>query len=272
MYIMSSNSSSSSKDGGNTKLRPTKQISPAKRWCLTLNNYTTDELNTISSIVPGLCDLAIIGKEVGENGTPHLQGYLEFKNKLRPKNALTIDRIHWEKAKGNRSDNIKYCSKEGNNFLNIGCPKPLKDFYDKDMELDYQREIKELIVTEPDRRKVYWYFDREGNKGKTTLTRHLIMTYPDKILYLSKGKYADIAYVINEANMDFVDTILIDLPRNNGNKVSYDAIEAIKGGLILSTKYEGKMKLFNPCHVIVFANEPPEYHKLSADRWVVKEI
>lgn len=270
---MSSNSSNSSTGEGNTKPPPTKQISPAKRWCLTLNNYTQEELNIISSIVPEYCKLAIIYKEVGHTfKTPHLQGYIELKTKMRPKNVFEIERIHWEKSKGNREQNIKYCSKDGDLFINIGCPKPLKDNFKYDMLSDYQREILTLIHTEPDDRKVYWYYDTIGKNGKTTLTRHLLMKYPEKILYLSKGKYADIAYVINNADMDYVDTIIIDLPRNNGNKVSYDAIEAMKNGLILSTKYEGRMKIFNPCHVIIFSNEQPDETALSEDRWIIKCI
>ena len=61
--------------------------------------------------------------------------------------------------------------------------------------------------------------------------------------------------------------VVIDLPRNNGNKVSYDAIESIKNGLICNTKFETGSKGFAPPHIVVFANALPEIEKLSADRW-----
>lgn len=269
-------SSESSEAGGNTKPPARKQISPAKRWCFTFNNYTEKDISSISSIFEEHCNLGLFSKEVGESGTPHLQGYCEFKKKLRPisitKHIPDCLKIHWEKCKGDRASNIDYCSKDGNIIWSKCLPKPIIDFYDKEQEKSWQLDIKNIIATEPDRRKVYWYYDEIGNNGKSTLVRHLLISNPMNILYLSKGKYADIAYIINNAQMDLVDTILIDLPRNNGNGVSYDAIEALKNGMILSTKYEGRMALFNPCHVIVFANERPDETKLSADRWVIIDI
>lgn len=104
-----------------------KQVSPSKRWCLTLNNYTNEDLSSLRSIVPEKCSYAIICKEVGENGTPHLQGYIEFKNKGRPFNVFNNPRIHWEKSKGSREDNFNYCSKDNDFFFVwvVGDPRAL---------------------------------------------------------------------------------------------------------------------------------------------------
>jgi hypothetical protein len=49
-------------------------------------------------------------------------------------------------------------------------------------------------------------------------------------------------------------------------------MENVKDGLFFSTKYESGMVRYNPPHVIVFANVPPDVTKMSADRWVIKEI
>ena len=65
---------------GNTKLSP-KQDNQAKRWCFTLNNYTEDDLKNLELGFDR--DKFIIGKEVGENGTPHLQGYVNLEVKQR---------------------------------------------------------------------------------------------------------------------------------------------------------------------------------------------
>jgi len=72
--------------------------------------------------------------------------------------------------------------------------------------------------------------------------------------------------------MDRCNTVIFDVPRDNGNKISYKSVESIKNGMIYSPKYESKYKLFNSPHIIIFANEPPQLEKLSIDRWVVKEI
>ncbi len=93
MFIMSSQSSSDSSGGGNTKPPPKKQIAPSKRWCFTLNNYTEIDISSIDAI-KSKCDLIIVGKEIGEQGTPHLQGYCEFSNKLRPLSLKLNKGIH----------------------------------------------------------------------------------------------------------------------------------------------------------------------------------
>lgn len=116
-------SSDSSKGLGNTKPNPKgkkKQIAPSKKWCFTLNNYTDEDKAIISSIVPLKCTNGIIGEEIGESKTPHLQGYLEFKSKVRPKNIIPISGIHWEKAKGDIEQNYLYCTKDNKIFLRTG--------------------------------------------------------------------------------------------------------------------------------------------------------
>lgn len=109
---MSSDSSVSSGTGGNTKTPVPRQISPAIRWCFTLNNYSKEEYSSIVSIFDSKAKLYIIGDEVGDSGTPHLQGYVEFKTKIRPLNLFDFKRIHWEKSKGSKDENIAYCSKQ----------------------------------------------------------------------------------------------------------------------------------------------------------------
>jgi len=57
----------------------------------------------------------IIGKEVGEEGTAHLQGYVCFKKKLRF-NAVKklLPRAHLEVTRGTPQSAAEYCKKEGN--------------------------------------------------------------------------------------------------------------------------------------------------------------
>lgn len=50
--------------------------------------------------------------EIGENGTKHLQGYLEFDSSRRLSACKKINaRAHWERRFGSQEDAIKYCKK-----------------------------------------------------------------------------------------------------------------------------------------------------------------
>lgn len=83
-----------------------------RRYCFTLNNYRFEDL----CIFATLSDIKyiIIGHEVGESGTRHLQGYISFTKVVRFSTVKKIhNKAHWEIAKGNEEQNFKYCSKQG---------------------------------------------------------------------------------------------------------------------------------------------------------------
>lgn len=261
-------SSSNSSGGGNTKTPPVKQISPAIRWSFTLNNWSKDDLDTISSIISKNCKMAIIGSEVGEQGTPHLQGYLEFKTKSRPKSVFTNDKIHWEKSKGNMDDNIRYCSKEGNVIFSKGCPKPIKVITNL---YPWQKDIENIILSEPDDRSIYWFWEPKGNIGKSQFIKYCVVKH--KVLFCSGGKHSDLMNLVSNQNMDETNCVMFDIPRANEGNVSYSALESMKNGLVCNTKYETCVKVFNSPHIICFANFPPaEKDKLSADRWRIVNL
>lgn len=99
------------------------QDNPAKRWCFTLNNYTQQELEHLSTELTDVrCEYAIAGLEKGENGTPHVQGFVHFKEKKRFTQVKKIvgDRCHLQIARGSNADNKRYCSKDGDVYLERG--------------------------------------------------------------------------------------------------------------------------------------------------------
>lgn len=81
----------------------------AKCWCFTLNNPQEGETLDID-----LFDYLVVGNEVGEEGTPHFQGYgrLHKQKRLHEMKAM-LPRAHWEIAKGTAWENRVYCTKDG---------------------------------------------------------------------------------------------------------------------------------------------------------------
>lgn len=250
---------------GNTKTDSGR----SRRYCCTLNNYTEEEYDKVRGI--GTNDtLYIIGKEVGEKGTPHLQMYFEFKNAMRFDTLKKVcERMHIEKAKGNKESNVKYCSKEGNYITNfdIGVLDKLREEYKGTAWKAWQLEVIKAVAEKPDNRTITWYYDENGNTGKTYVTKYLCLTN-DKII-VTGGKAADSLNQIRTfiESGKYPETIILDIPRSSEGFVSYGGIEQMKNGLFYSGKYEGGMCIY-PCpHVIVFANFMPDTSKMSEDRW-----
>lgn len=237
----------------------------ARRWCFTLNNYIEEDLSQLSQEFNN--SLFIIGKEVGENGTKHLQGYVEFKNQTRFSTLKKIcERAHWETAKGNREANVTYCSKDANFITNITVPKPLKII----TELrPWQKEIEDIVKTEPDDRTIYWYWESKGNVGKTALIKYLLKTY--SFCEFSRAtKSADILTIANESKTCY----LFDFARSQEGFAPYMALEQLKDGLISDSKLkkESRNIIMNPPHIICFANWEPDTTTLSTDRWHIRPI
>lgn len=92
--------------------------SKSKYYCITLNNYTTDELAHIrNSACTDRITYIVVGQE-GANDTPHLQIYVEFKDRVRLTQVKVAlgSRCHVERRKGTSKQAAIYCKKEDDWF------------------------------------------------------------------------------------------------------------------------------------------------------------
>lgn len=80
--------------------------------CFTLNNPKLDDKEKLLSL--GIWRYVIIGDEVGETGTPHLQGYgiLHKQWRLNALKKEVGDRVHLERRKGTHEQAREYCMKD----------------------------------------------------------------------------------------------------------------------------------------------------------------
>lgn len=245
---------------GNTISRP----NPAKRWSFTLNNYTEMEYSELKEIL-GSKGSYIMGREVGEQGTPHIQGYVNFHEKCRPLSVCKNKRIHWEKCKGTEDDNIKYCSKDNNYETNIKIKRPVKVLEESQL-YDWQKKVIQIICSEPDDRKIFWFWEPKGCAGKTTFCKYLALKFGAIPI---EGKKNDILYCAAEHESEIY---IFDFERSMEDFISYAAMEKIKNGFYMCAKYESKPIIRNCPHVLCFANFRPDKKMLSADRWVIRNI
>jgi len=86
-------------------------------WCATFNNYTAASFEAVRGWMTKNCTYAVIGKEVAETGTPHLQCYfalLERKRRTflsRVFDDLGAGKPHLEATKANGKAASDYCKK-----------------------------------------------------------------------------------------------------------------------------------------------------------------
>lgn len=96
----------------------------SSRYCFTLNNPQDDDEGNLKANFLAHCKYAVFGREVGESGTPHLQGFCIFRKRcglLAAKDRLN-PRVHLEVARGSPRENRTYCSKSGDYYEQGECP------------------------------------------------------------------------------------------------------------------------------------------------------
>lgn len=83
----------------------------ARRICFTLNNYKEEDIEAL--LKEDKFSYVIFGLEVGESGTPHLQGYAEFHKPSKYAPLAKKYHMHCEVARGTQQQAIDYCKKDG---------------------------------------------------------------------------------------------------------------------------------------------------------------
>lgn len=92
----------------------------SRKWCFTVNNYTDEDLDQISSLNT---QYLIYGRERGEEGTDHIQGFAIFRNAVTFSSLKSkLPRAHIEITKGSTEENIRYCTKEDRQPFIRGTP------------------------------------------------------------------------------------------------------------------------------------------------------
>jgi hypothetical protein len=134
----------------------------------------------------------------------------------------------------------------------------------------WQQGILDMIDEKADSRTVNWLYDEGGNIGKSYLTTYLAAQ--GKAYCPDVTKISDILYGYN-----YEPIVIFDIPRSKQEHMEhlYTAMEQFKNGRFFAGKYESKTMVFEPPHVIVFANFTPQTRKengeltLSMDRWCI---
>lgn len=93
-----------------------KTMTETRFWCFTLNNPTEDVEQTVTDFVSSRdVTYGIFGREVGESGTPHLQGFVILCRSRRLSYLRNKFQAHWTRRHSNSTNEQArdYCKKDG---------------------------------------------------------------------------------------------------------------------------------------------------------------
>ncbi len=153
-------------------------------------------------------------------------------------------------------------------------PTPLKKMT-RELCRPTQLEIADKYIEREDElfgRNIHWYYETAGKWGKTQTALYMIDQMQATLV---SGARKDVCYGIAkliENTGECPPIVIVDIPRDGSQYVSYAGLEKIKDGAFFSEKFESGMCRFNKPHVVCFANEPPCYEKMSLDRWKVFNV
>lgn len=269
--------------GGGNKQPPLKEYSECKfqsiNWVMTWNNYPKDVLEQIEHNLVPLCIKYVFAKEVGKEGTPHIQGAFVLRKKMRQGTIYNLFKCKFflDKMMGKWCDQ-KYCVKEQGEVLSnvIFKEKRAKEILKYEELNAWELKIDNICRNEiPDHRSIYWFWSKKGDLGKTWFCKYLHATYDCCVI---GGKAADsknciATYIEKSDDKRAPEIVICNIPKSQDfDFVSYEGIESIKDMFFYSGKYEGLQVNDNSPHLFVFANQVPDLCKMSEDRWKVFEI
>ncbi len=214
----------------------------SRNYCFTLNNYTSEEISHLEKIK---CKYIIYGKEVGENKTPHLQGFviLNHAKSFSAVKKILPPRAHIEQCKGTPFSNFEYCSKDGDYVERGDRPDrvgqgnrtdlleikkkvsenvPIKQLLKDDLVVNYQQLkyaetlTKYYEVPRTWRSQVRWYYGSTGTGKTRTAYDVLLAKYDHDQIYTAMdsaqwwdGYDAHPAVIIDDMRKDFMKFHLI---------------------------------------------------------------
>jgi len=258
-------------DGNN--VTSTHLGNPQYKYDFVINNYTVPELESLKLTLKLICKKACFGLEVGESGTPHIQGYMSLIKKERITGLSKekgLERASFRKVRNEKAC-IEYCQKD-NCVFKFGFPKATKIISSLK---PWQAEIERQCLLEPDARTINWVYDSLTNIGKSVFTKYMVVKH--KAVFFTDGKKQDIACQLaleEKGGRDLNDDMIILFNFGMDSEIDYKAFESLKDGLISSSKYKSSGLCFNNPHIWIMSNQMP-CERITARRlevWKIWEI
>lgn len=142
----------------------------------------------------------------------------------------------------------------------------------------WQEEAKDIILGPVHHRRIDWIANTEGNAGKTALQKWLKYHHAVEDLDYLPDYKEFIQFVYNfrgrrAYSINIVKSVEYHDPMQRKQFGGFTgAVEMLKDGKVLDTRYSGKKDTFDRPAVIVFANQLPMFDNASLDRWRIWNV
>lgn len=234
----------------------------------------------VHSVLKETCKKFIYQLEKCPNtGSLHYQIYISTKSKYRDRElgaylcGLGLSGITVRPASNNGKSALKgYCMKKESRQAGPWADKPIYLGADLIKVLrPWQKSIEDLLKQPPDSRSIQWYYDAIGCVGKSALAKY--MYFHHKILTLTIGNASDILNLVYKLQGHKIYIFDISRTVRQGAMTEiYQALEAVKNGYFINTKYDTGVCCMAIPHVVVFSNHLPKMSALSLDRWKIHDM
>ena len=247
------------------------------RWSVP---HTEDNRLMLLDMLRTKSDKFIFQAEYTENN-PHYQGYFHTKQAIRSRTLAvelndSLRGIEISPSSTNGLTALKdYCLKEQTRVAGPWADRKIymgADLWPQEKHPPWQKALFKLLTGPPGDRFMYWIYDPVGNNGKTKFIKWLV--YKHKALGLGYGHSTDVLNLVSK--FQGRDIYCWNLTRAKPASLSemdlYAAMESVKDGFFINTKYETDQILMDPPHVVVCANHIPKFNEISHDRWKIFRI
>lgn len=160
-------------------------MSRSRGFCFTINNYKESKETWLDILCHCNIKYCVIGEEKGKEGTPHLQGYVEFENARTLSGVIKLfnKHAHVETRKGSPEQAAEYCKKDGV-FVETGdLPHQGKrnDLTEIGLQIAGGKSVDEIALEDP---MIFHKYGRTLNKLEDLRLRKCYRTeMPEAIWY-----------------------------------------------------------------------------------------
>lgn len=232
-------------------------MSRSRCWTFTINNPDEYDLGDCLRAYDLFGRYMVLGFEIGDSGTEHIQGYIYFTNPATKKQvSKRMSRASLRRSKGTADDNLQYCTEDGL-FVRFG-EQPVQGKVTWDTIVEAMEDPKsDMPIFNQYRRSYYEALKKDPYKAK-----------PRNYMCIGKESLARMCGELNIAGVRYA----VGYSRYEGeaflfvrqHEIAMD--ESIRENLLdwsqdIMTKYKFgyECRVFDPDVVIIVKDEDREY-------------